>query len=620
MALNRAPGEQQAASGSAPASSAAAAGRKAAESRTVKVFRFLGAVACGGLALASIVGLARDSFTDVWMLTAFGGLGAVLAMAVGVCRREFIELFVSPRFRVAVNVLVQAGIGTAVLGCFLYLFGGRIYKRWDLAAERAFRLSEETLRTLEQLRPKNVPPVEAVYLQGEIRFDHPRRRLLLKRRERVLKLLKEYQLQAESKAPGKFTFRVVEMQREPEKLRKLAVRTKIGAFSLAEVDGVLLLSGDRYRLIRAGEMYGRGVYGSRKVTRVVFQGERVVTSQLRILLKPKGERPTIYFTVGHKERTPNGSGEGIAAFQRRLRANNFEVKPLDFRNAVDVPRNAKAVVICGPRTAFQPEETARLQEYLARKDLRPALLILLDPLLPASPGEALEPSGLEPLLRAYAVRVRQNYLARAYRPTFLGNPEPETDCPVYATDKEPFLRPLRTRGRGPVLLRRPCVLEADNKSSLKLRGYFAEPLLRTTAYEKSRYLRTWADPVDRDAPRAAPGKDSLKGPLTAALLGSRRDPLKTSKEGALVLVVADSNLASNRLFNSIRENRIFLENAIRRLVGREELLGAIPPNEMELRTAKVKPEERRLLWVLLSLGIPIAFVFLGVVVWAGRRT
>jgi hypothetical protein len=475
---------------------------------------------------------------------------------------------------------------------------------------------------LKDLTVEGVPNVEVILLEGEPPYGMDPRQYA-RERDRIKDLLKEYRLQADTLAPNKFHFRTVRMLREAEELKRLAERMKIETFSHAEMDALIIFCGEKYRLIRKNELYGQGSFGTRKVTRRVFQGERVCTSNLRVLLRPKDDRPVIYFTVGHEERSPRVPEDGLSALQRRLLLSNFSVRELNLKNELDVPKDAQVVVICGPRRAFQPEEIGRLNAYLSRPTGRPALLACLDPIYPALPGEALESSGLEPLLEAYAVKVRQDYIARAYRPTFVGEADPLPEFPVNPASREDFLRPLWSSGReASVIFERPCVLEVVNESPNKLRGYRAEAILESLAFDRFKTLRVWADPVTKDAPRAAPDEDSLKGPLTMATLSEVKDPFGETKTGATVMVAADSNFAADKHFNAFQDNQnqLFLEACIRRLAGREELLGAIPPNEVELRAVKISPEDYRLLFVLLALGLPVLFLFAGVVVWAGRRT
>lgn len=102
------------------------------------------------------------------------------------------------------------------------------------------------------------------------------------------------------------------------------------------------------------------------------------------LLKAVRSHKTVYFTVGHGELNDGSKGnadnEGRAANIAKLllQKQNVTLKELGLAQGLgsDVPSDADAVAILGPREAFSPEEIGSLQRYADRGG---HLLMALDP-------------------------------------------------------------------------------------------------------------------------------------------------------------------------------------------------------------------------------------------------
>ena len=577
----------------------------------VKFFRLAGAFACLGLSLNVLISMARGSYTDAWAMLPFLALGLLLACAVWVCREEFLETFRSGRLRVMLNGLAQTTLALLVLACLLYLFGHRYHTRLDVTVNRINQLSGETLMTLASLQ-ESAEPVEAVYLQSvDPAPEDPLKGRTEYLRTRGQELLQSYQAQADAVARGKFSFNTLRVMEQPSELAELAARTGIPSFhqDAAEGECVVFLRGAHAKLVQQHEMFAPAQSDPSGRPRDVFQGERIFTAAIRALLNPHPK--TLYFTTNHSER----SGKDLQGFRDMLKKQNFVLQDLDLSVAGEVPADATAVVVCGPREAFSAQEVAGMRAYLERGG---HALFFFDPVLPSLASMARKEAGLADLLAEYGLRVRQNLLTRSFRPTFGGEPalRPQVHGLPSASESV-LLRALRDE-RTPVLFAQPCVVQVDRPVKEK---YRPEVLLESGPYKTTDFIN-WAGPVNQSKHQPEAGPESLPGPVP--LIAFSRVPVpasdKKAGEGARLLVVADSEMAIDQFYEANAANRVFLWSCAHWIMGDDELASEIPPKEVERREAKFDANQGRVLMVALILGLPLALIFAGVVVWSLRKT
>lgn len=116
---------------------------------------------------------------------------------------------------------------------------------------------------------------------------------------------------------------------------------------------------------------------------------------------------TVYFTVGHGERSLDGSDKtgraGGKSMKKLLDANNATTKKLGIADGLTdkVPDDAGLVVVFGPDRAFLPEEAAALSAYVARGG---ALAIFVDPARPGTDDVDVGLS-LQPVMQTLGLKV-----------------------------------------------------------------------------------------------------------------------------------------------------------------------------------------------------------------------
>lgn len=111
--------------------------------------------------------------------------------------------------------------------------------------------------------------------------------------------------------------------------------------------------------------------------------------------------PVVYFVQGHGEADLNsGETEGLKFIFEAIRNSAIDVRPLNLLSTQEIPFDAKALILWGPKTALQPNELKVLQRFLDRKG---NLLVAIDPDLNMDP----EPE-LRKLLERYRIVLRND--------------------------------------------------------------------------------------------------------------------------------------------------------------------------------------------------------------------
>ncbi len=165
----------------------------------------------------------------------------------------------------------------------------------------------------------------------------------------------------------------------------------------------------------------------------LFTGEKALISAIRNLTE--AGKAKIYFTQGHEElsiKAGESTRESSSAFSlvAQLEATGvYEVAGLDLGSSevTEIPDDAVAVVIAGPRKPFTSKEVRLIQAYLDRTEkkdkdkvlvTRGKLIVLFD-VVPSN--KDMMQTGLEPLLRG-----RYNVEVSDKRVLTLSEPVPET--------------------------------------------------------------------------------------------------------------------------------------------------------------------------------------------------
>ena len=141
---------------------------------------------------------------------------------------------------------------------------------------------------------------------------------------------------------------------------------------------------------RSEDSLGANLYGSRVFTENGLRlqtpsssqkcsGEEVITRAiLEVAGKPQTKR-VAYFTRGHGESSPAGvnAEKGYSELRRLLEDRNLMVSNIDLSVQENIPKDAKLLIIAGPKATFLDKEVSLIRNFLNQNDGN--LLVALDP-------------------------------------------------------------------------------------------------------------------------------------------------------------------------------------------------------------------------------------------------
>jgi ABC-type uncharacterized transport system involved in gliding motility auxiliary subunit len=449
----------------------------------------------------------------------------------------------------------------AILVAVNYLAARRNH-RWDLTAAKQFSLSDQTRQILEKLDA----PVKVLVFAKPEEFDAYRDRL------------SEY----EYVAKGKLTTEYINPNRDPVRAQANQVQA-----------------------------FGTVVFGYKgRTERVVGNDEQQFTNSLVKVLT--GEQKKVYFLEGHGERdTTSSDPVGYQTIAQGLGSENFKTDTLALAQKAEVPADAAALVIAGPKTDLLQPEADAVRKYLDRGG---KLFCMVEPPLK---DQAPLPN-LFAVLKDWGFDVGENVVV----------------------DTNPVGQLLGTGELAPVAARYP---PHPIVSKFRL----------ITAYPTARSVKPLATPPSGRSPQtfietsaAAWGETDIKAileekpieatkdkdvmgpvPLGAALTATAPAPpappagkapaADAPKPETRIVVIGDSDFATNN-YLGIAGNRDMFLNTVNWLAQQENLISIRPKDPDDRRLTMSAAAQRNITW-LSWLGIPAIVFGLGIVGWARRR-
>ncbi len=89
-----------------------------------------------------------------------------------------------------------------------------------------------------------------------------------------------------------------------------------------------------------------------------YAGEELIAAAIKTCTS--GSLPTVYFLTGHGEKSIEDS---YSVYAEQLKANNYDVQPLDLDETGAIPGNAKIIYLAGPQNDISDKEKELLEEY-----------------------------------------------------------------------------------------------------------------------------------------------------------------------------------------------------------------------------------------------------------------
>ncbi len=319
---------------------------------------------------------------------------------------------------------------------------------------------------------------------------------------------------------------------------------------------------------------------------------------------------TVYFLEGHNERATAGESgtakDGYARAVEALTNERYRALPLLLASTGEVPSDADVMIVAGATRPLLSVERAALTRYLARGG---ALLVMLDP---------RAKTDLVDDVRGWGVDIGDDIIVDRKLALFGRATSPFAD---HYDTTHPITKDLRETTLFHVARSvRPSAESKDAFTELVFSG------------EDS-----WAErDLDRFFSESVAELDAndVKGPVSVAVAGSidlsgaaaaETAPPAEESEGeakpasklARIVVVGDSDFASNELIEAYRNRDLFL-NTVNWLMGDVEAI-SVRPNRSRASRFQLSQEQFTTIRSLSLFVLPEAFGLLGVLTWWSRR-
>jgi ABC-type uncharacterized transport system involved in gliding motility auxiliary subunit len=481
-------------------------------------------------------------------------------------------------------------LGIALFGGINYL-ASRHWWRGDWTKTKIYSLSETTEKMVRALQK---PVRITVFMTPRSRLHAPVRELLARYRTLSSKI------------------EIEELDPERNPVRAQAILNEVAGIREGTV---VFRSGDKTKHVTEDQMAemdfsGMQMGGPAEVK--AFKGEEAFTSAIASVTEPL--TPKVYFTAGHGESALESRerGRGYAGVKAMLEADNLQVSTWQSMGKADLPPDAAAIVVAGPRAPFLEPETRALESYLAAGG---RLLALLDPVIPV-PGAPPPDFGLGDLLRKHGVRFDVDIVI-----------DPANALPMVGAEtvianrygSHPIVRSLSSEGLAMLF---PL---ARSVSKAAVPGASAPVMLVETSAEG------WGETgLDRLESAVEKGPQDLAGPVTLAFaVGPTGEPpaagapepsppadSERAKAPRLV-VVGNSRFAADGFLDS-GANANFLRNILHWLTGSEKKIG-IAPKTPERASLSLTQSQVRRIAIVAVLGMPLFAAVVGAWVWYRRR-
>ena len=489
---------------------------------------------------------------------AWGGLVAVLLYTLGQWR-EIAAVFQGRQARygtlTGVSILVVLGILAA-----LNYIGSRQNKRWDLTANKAFSLSDQSRTVLTKLDS----PLQILVFAQEP--DFPRYQDKLKEYEYISKKISTEYV-------------------DPDKKPTVAKQNQV-------------------------QQYGTIVFNYKgRTERVTSDSEQDITNG--IIKVVTGQQKKVYFTQGHGERdTGSSERDGYNAIAAALGRENYGVDKLVLAQAGAVPDDASVLIVAGPKTDFFPNEVDALKKYL---DKQGKLLLELDP---PDKADAPQPTNLIALAHDYGIDVGNNVVVDVSGMGRLIG----TDASVPVAASYPS-HAITKNGSFNFLTAFPMarsVAPVSGGVNGRTAQSFVETSPRSWAESDIKGLLT-SGQVSLDE-----SKGDKKGPVAigsavsvAAAASDPKAPADAPKPETRLVVMGDSDFAANAGLG-IQGNRDLFMNIVGWLSQQENLISIRPKEPDDRRVTLTATQQANINWLSIVI-IPGCIFASGVYTWLRRR-
>ncbi|HSI83332.1 MAG: GldG family protein [Candidatus Methylacidiphilales bacterium] len=469
------------------------------------------------------------------------------------------------RFQGNMEIVITAVAMVAIFLMVNYL-GNKYYYRRDFSPSQYFEISDKTRNVLEKL-PATVTVISCM-VDPELRLQ-------------VQAVLKEFK----NIAGDKLTFEEI----DPVNDDRVKVENLAKTYNFTGSDNVVVFQmRSRSKVVYEGDMVTYSPPMQQPRTVVEFRAEQQFTGAIQSLME---ERPAkIYFLVGHDERSLSDLGGlgSVGDVEARLARENITAAPLSLLTNPQVPADADAVVIAGPKVRLQTDEAMAIGAYLERKG---KVLLLQDPFVT---------SGMENLLQRFNIAIDNNIIKSP-----VGSSVPSRATIDHYAD-HPISRAFKGQYMTIPGARSLRILEgADGQTSSKITSLMET---QSTNYGEVNFAQN-PSRFDEDVDK--------KGPLVVAAAYAEGDIPGETQTGTRLIVVGSSTFTSNTATSGGIGMDFFI-NCLNWMLHREYANGITAKKPLEYPMGVSPLQQRTINWLALLI-VPGITMFMGLFVWYTRR-
>lgn len=489
------------------------------------------------------------------------GVGLITANVLWDFRRVG-EALASRRGSFGIGTGVSLSLVAAVL-LLANLISTTVFYRFDFTGLAQFTLTSKTKEVLADLGGEE-DQVEVVSFYSDVNPNIEGSAEAFAVNHFGYNLLMEYTKHTDA----------LSIRREDPELRPDLSRQYLGQGPLAQLAS------------RLGVVVFRGPEGQMVVIGPQIQAEAENAFTSAILQVTGTRQRMVYFLIGHGEAS---IGSDYSLAREGLRENLFQVRELNLRELDELPENASALVIAGPKLDLDDNEIALLDSYLLRGG---HMLLLLNP----NPQPELRE-----LVASWGLSIEDGVVV---------DPEahvtPNIDIPLVGARRNKYsLEDVYFPGATKVSPRK------DKPDEARI-----QPLAWTTP---SAWLEKDAlgvgNPVFDE-------REDLSGPLAIGasvekpVASDVADGERYSPETRLA-VIGDSDFAGNQHFGNGNNNELFL--TIINWLGEGDQIISVDRKVVPVRRLVLSPEESRFLNLSTVGLLPLILLVMAGGVWWRRR-
>jgi ABC-type uncharacterized transport system involved in gliding motility auxiliary subunit len=297
---------------------------------------------------------------------------------------------------------------------------------------------------------------------------------------------------------------------------------------------------------------------------------------------------TVCFTTGHGEKSLTDTAvDGYAQIGESLKKETYATKTVNLASETAVPSDCDVLVIAGPTKAFFPQETAMVSKYLGAGG---KALIEVDP--------DTDPK-LDAILQPWNISLGNNVVIDASGMGQLLGTGPEIPLVLEYGDS-PITRSLQRQMTYFPIARTASIADKSKSDPEDVE------LLKTSArsFTKAKLEHT----VKYD-----PKTDTL-GPLSLGVAASK----KVGDQSARLVVVGDSDFATNQVLGGPGSDGDFFLNSINWLAQDEDQISIRPKAETSSHITLTVAQATGLTWID-RLFLPGLVIIVGISIWWKRR-